>query len=61
METYNLYDIGSQVISSQFKRAEPEKVKSVLLALDPLDPKRAFKKLSNLLVCFVVPCTKYVS
>jgi len=61
MESYNLYDIGSEVISSHVQRGDPKKVKRILLALDPLCPKRAYSKLSKLLAMVVIPRTKYVS
>jgi len=51
-QTYNLYDVATQAISNCFKKADPKRIKDALLTLDPLSPKRAYRKLSNILaVC----------
>lgn len=60
METINLYDVASQAISNRIKRAEPAKVKSVLLTLDPLCPKRAYLKFSKMFATVVMPRSKYI-
>lgn len=49
MQSTDLYDVATQAISRHFKNTEESKVKSALLTLDPLDPKRAYLKLSRIL------------
>lgn len=60
METINLYDVASQAISSRIKNAEETRVKRILLALDPLCPKRAYSKFSKLFATVVMPRSKHV-
>ena len=50
MITYNLFDVGSEVIARKY-RVNPVHVKKRLLMLD-LDPKRAYRKLSDILAIF---------
>lgn len=50
MVTYNLFDVGSEVIATKYN-VPATAVKKRLLMLD-LDPKRAYRKLSNILAIF---------
>jgi len=60
MKSYNMYDVASQAISNRLKGAEPGKVKSILLTLDPLSPKRAYLKFSRIIAVVILPRSKYV-
>ena len=57
-QTYNLFDVGSEVIASKFN-TDPTKVKRILLMFD-LDPKEAYRKMSNVLVMAIVPQSKRI-
>ena len=49
--SYDLYDVGSEVIARIY-HVPPEGVKDRLLMLDPIDPRRAYKKMSDFLAIF---------
>ena len=46
--TYNLFDVGSEIIASRFN-SDPAGVKRILLMFD-LNPKEAYRKMSKILV-----------
>lgn len=57
-KTYNLFDVGSEVIASKFN-SDPAKVKKILLMFD-LDPTEAYRKMSAVLVMAVPHQSKLI-
>jgi len=47
--TYNLFDVGAEVIARKYHANAPA-IRRVLITLDPIDPKRAYSKLSKILL-----------